>query len=99
MSTPPKLPLVFDMHGEPGDFAGSAKLVNHNLSCCPFCCGHDVQAINTWTPHYWVECNDCGATGPTSRTTEKTTFATLAAAKREHRRAIEAAVAAWEARL
>ena len=92
--------LIFDMHGELGDAAGSASLApGQNLSACPFCCGHDVEVVNSWTPYYWVRCNGCGAEGPHVHTTNKSTYATVAAAKRGHRKALVAAVKAWDQRL
>lgn len=93
------LNLTFDIYGMPGAYTGSASMASGNLSCCPFCCSHDVEPTNTWTPLYSVKCNDCGAEGPQPHTTDRTSFATIPAAKRAHRRAIEAAVQAWEERL
>lgn len=95
-----KLPLTFDIYGTDGDYCGSAELSStYNMSCCPFCRGNNVHARNTWTPFYHVECDDCDAQGPSPKTTDKTTFATVAAAKSAHRRAITAAIEAWEDRL
>lgn len=95
-----RLPLEFDLHGEPGDIAGSAVIgAGFNLSCCPFCCGTNVEAENSWTPYYSVVCSDCGAEGPTSDSPKRSSFATEAAAKRAHRRAITQAVERWERRL
>ncbi|WP_273794610.1 hypothetical protein [Brucella intermedia] len=31
------------------------------LDVCPFCGGNDVDLANTWTPSFWVECEDCSA--------------------------------------
>lgn len=95
-----KLNLTFEMCGSPGNFAGSARLAaGRNLSCCPFCRGTNVEAVNTWTPYYWVECSDCGAEGPRSRSPRQASFETEASAKRAHRRAITEAVQLWEDRL
>lgn len=91
--------IEYEMFGNDGDFSGSARPAHHNLSCCPFCLSTDVVVSNTWTPSYWVECNECGAHGPHVMLTEKMSFATLGAAKREHRRACIAAIKAWDERL
>ncbi len=31
------------------------------LKLCPFCSSTNVDLANTWTPSFWVECNECGA--------------------------------------
>ncbi|MBC8719260.1 Lar family restriction alleviation protein [Ochrobactrum sp. Marseille-Q0166] len=31
------------------------------LKPCPFCGGTNVDVSNTWTPSFWVECDDCSA--------------------------------------
>ncbi len=62
-----RLKLTFELHGEPGNVAGSARLMlGESLGVCPFCVSPEVEAVNTWTPCYWVECNSCGACGPHS---------------------------------
>lgn len=34
---------------------------NEKLRACPFCGHTNVELANTWTPSFWVECEDCCA--------------------------------------
>lgn len=34
---------------------------NDRLEPCPFCGGNSIELQNTWTPSYWLECQDCEA--------------------------------------
>jgi ribosomal protein L37AE/L43A len=31
------------------------------LEACPFCGSNNIELLNTHTPAYWIECDDCTA--------------------------------------
>ena len=68
-----------------------------NLRPCPFCGSDSVIMEHTWTPSYWVECEDCGArvSDNRSRTWDNPDLISLAFHKRSMRYAAEA----WNSRV
>lgn len=64
---------------------------------CPFCGGRDMDIVNTHTPCYWVECNDCetqkhdvdGSGNP---------LPDEASARAAHEASVERVIAAWNTR-
>jgi hypothetical protein len=75
----------------------TASDVNIKLRPCPFCGSSDVLLQNTWTPSYWVECQDCEATARG----ECSSFSTNAEAfdKERHRQAAISSANAWNGRI
>ena len=63
------------------------------LLACPFCWSRDVELTHTWTPSYWVVCNECGAEAHDriSPTWKENSL-------REHKRSIKNACASWNRR-
>lgn len=63
------------------------------LKPCPFCGSNDLEFCNTWTAHYWVECNgcdaQCGDHEQVSRDPDKL---------EDHQASKAAAIAAWNSR-
>lgn len=62
---------------------------------CPFCGSSAVELSNTWTASYHVECEDCGAEGPSS--TRRTTARGNRSPKVHREAALEAAER-WQTR-
>lgn len=66
---------------------------------CPFCGKIDAMCSNTHTPYYQVECQSCGATGPTSNVGEAWKLSwTKAQTEAIHKRAYRQAIEFWNMR-
>lgn len=59
---------------------------------CPFCAHKSAVLANTWTPHYWVECDSCGAEISDPRSARSDSLAA-------HRASAMRAIAAWQGRV
>lgn len=60
------------------------------LRACPFC-GGDPKLEHTWTASYWIECEDCGAEASGK-------WAGDASKAKDHKKAAQSAIAAWNRR-
>lgn len=77
-----------------------AHLDMETLRPCPFCGGSDVVLMHTWTDHYWIECNGCGAHLPDpvcgkSGATDRNPGGT----RKSHMTSAARAVVAWNTRV
>lgn len=82
------------------------------LKPCPFCGGSNVDLANTWTPSFWIECDDCSAQvhgdsfeGPErkdrfsySKVPTSTFEATFEQLHPEHQAAAQSAIERWNTR-
>ncbi len=70
------------------------------LEVCPFCHeGEHLRVSNTWTACYHVECETCGAEGPSAVSGPKVSgFASISAMTKAHKKAFMAAIGLWNRR-
>lgn len=81
----------FSAHGEDNG--------EYDLEPCPFCDSSDVEITNTHSPSYWAECNNCGAQGPSGRTSSvRIARKTKSAVRRQHEEAFSKAHELWNTR-
>jgi hypothetical protein len=81
----------FKAHGE-SDPAVS------ELKPCPFCGSNNILVSNSHTPCYAGECQDCGATGPSSGAPRRYAVKSRAAVEQQHAQYFMLGCAAWDRR-
>jgi Lar family restriction alleviation protein len=91
--------MQLEVYGSAPNYSASGDYergVDMPLRPCPFCGSENITVVNTHTPSYTAECEDCGAQGPGVYYDGK--LRSKAQAERAHRETFDQAIVEWNTR-